>query len=182
MGELKVRFQHGSGGDPEGFRARCALLAEDLSDVPAELLRTAAAAWVREQPFLPTAADLTRLMRDELERRDKAAAGGSRDDRTDVQRAQAFCTERNAALTSPDHPRHRDGLEWFVDASGAARLRYRTDCDRGIVPIHPADVGARNAVLARMNATFRYDDGGRRRDLTAAEEDRRIASGGPAFD
>lgn len=178
VGELKVRFQHGSGGDPEGFRARTALLAEDLADVPAELLRVAAAAWVREHPFLPTAADLTRLMREELEQRDRASTPSKADTRTDDQRALAFCDERNAALATFDHPRRRDGIEWFVDGGGAARLRFVPRPAVRLASVHPGDVPARNASLQRSNATFRYDADGCPRDLTFAEEDARLAAGG----
>lgn len=170
-----MRFQHGSGGDPEGFRARCALLAEDLADVPADLLRTAAAAWVREQPFLPTAADLTRLMREELERRDREAAP-PQPPRPGFDPARSFCDLRNATIAASPDP-HRS-IEWFVDDTGEPKLRYRREPLPGVAPIHPDDVAARNRSLATARATFRYDVGGYPRDLTDDEEDHRRRAGG----
>lgn len=46
------------------------------------------------------------------------------------------------------------------------------------MPIHPDDVEKRNATLATKGATFRYDGGGYRRELTDAEEGHRRAAGG----
>lgn len=170
-----MRFQHGSGGDPDGFRARCALLAEDMADVPADLLRIAAAAWVREQPFLPTAADLTRLMRDELERRDREAAPRP-NPRPGFDPVRSYCDLRNTGLSANPNPNRI--IEWFVDDAGEAKLRYRPEQLAGIAPIHPDDVEKRNATLSIKGATFRYDVAGQRRDLTKAEEEHRLRAGG----
>lgn len=161
VGELKVRFQHGSGGDAEGFRARAALLAEDLADVPAALLRTAAATWVREQPFMPTAADLTRLMREELGRRDRQAEPINPPPGFDA--AEAFASTRNAALASD--PTARQDIEW-VAINGQAQLRYkaetrflhydRHDPDR----VAPDEVDHVNSGLRFVGAEFRFNRNG----------------------
>ena len=163
IGELKVRFQHGCANDPEGFKARCALLAEDLADAPPLLLRLAIAQWVRESPFLPTAADLTRIMRDELERRDRAAAPASPPPGYDW--AQSFCDQRNATIVSKRSATDDRQNEWFVDGSGNPQMR---SVQRAVVAqsrVDPCDVDRLNRALRKYGAPFRYNRAGYDFDL-----------------
>lgn len=165
MGGLKVRYQHGSGGDAEGFKARAALLAQDLADAPADLLRVAVAAWVRESPFMPTAADLTRLMREELDRRDEIARPHAPEPGHDP--AQAFCDQRNAAMESDPNPRARKDIEWVL-VGGSPQLQYKRKppYDRGNPDrCDPAAVARLNTGLQHVRASFRFNANGYPFDL-----------------
>ena len=168
IGELKVRFQHGCANDPEGYKARCGLLAEDMADAPPLLLRLAIAQWVRESPFLPTAADLTRIMREELERRDKAAAPAEPPPGYDW--AASFCNLRNAALERLPTDERRG--EWAV-VNGEPKLVpfHRDPPPPPIDRIDPSQVEIRNRALRKYGATFRYDRNGRDFDLKPGEPD-----------
>jgi len=161
MGELKIRYQHGSGGDVEGFKARLGFLATDLADVPPDLLRPAVATWVRESPFLPTAADLIRIMREALEARDKAATRPSPPPGYDP--AQAFGDQRNAIMASKAEGR-RD-IEWFVDTAGEPKLRSKHVAPPSIERVAPHDVDRLNRALRKFSAPFRYDRAGYDFDL-----------------
>ena len=174
IGELKVRFQHTCGGDPEGFKARCGFLAQDMADAPPLLLRMAIANWVREHPFLPTTADLTRLMREELLNRDRASAPpppGSLDSRTKLQQAQAFCDSRNPVERNKQH-KPCDHIEWFVNAHGDPALRFiPTTPAPAIGRVDPRDVDRLNRALRKYGAGFRYNRAGYDFDLTPGQAD-----------
>ncbi|WP_375381744.1 hypothetical protein [uncultured Sphingomonas sp.] len=167
IGELKVRFQHGSGGDPEGFRARCGFLAEDLADAPPLLLRLAIAQWVREQPFLPTAADLTRLMREELERRDRAASPASPPPGYDW--AQSFCDQRNADIIAKADP-HR-AMTWQV-MTGEPRLmeeREKRAPDADMIP--PAEIDTFNRNMRKFGCLMRCRPDGTTFEIAPGQSD-----------
>ncbi len=117
VGELKVRFQHTCGGDPEGFRARVGFLAEDLADSPPLLLRKATVEWVREHPFLPTASDLIGLMRGMLEARDQADQVLRT--KPGEEWEQAYCDQRNAKMAA--NPEGRQDVEWVM-VNGRSQL------------------------------------------------------------
>lgn len=187
VGELKVRFQHTSGGDPEGFKARAALLAEDLADAPAMLLRRAAVAWAREQPFFPTAADLVRTMREQLEAADHAAAKERAAPPPGYDPARAFCDQRNSDLRAGRRPAGPDGkprtdTEWHVMAGGECKLRYLQpgpydpgDPDR----CDPREVDRLNWGLRYGKAAFRFDRDGRPFGLAPGANDLTIPAAGP---
>ena len=155
MGELKIRYQHGSGGDVEGFKARLGFLATDLADVPPDLLRPAVATWVRESPFLPTAADLIRIMRETLEARDRAATPAAPPPGYDE--AQAFADQRNAMMVA--NPHGRQDIEWHVEA-GSPQLRYKRAGGDKVDRAAPADVPALNRALRKFAAPFRFTTDG----------------------
>lgn len=167
MGELKIRYQHGSGGDPEGFKARLGFLATDLADVPPDLLRLAVATWVRESPFLPTAADLIRIMREALEQRDKAATRPSPPPGYDP--SQAFCDQRNAIMAS--NVEGRRDVEWFVDKNGEPKLRSKHVAPASVERVARNEVERLNRALRKFSATFRYDRAGYDFDLPAGAID-----------
>jgi hypothetical protein len=63
VGELGLRFRPPVAADLEAHALRLKLLAEDVADLPAHLLEAAVTAWVRDNNFLPKAAELVALAR-----------------------------------------------------------------------------------------------------------------------
>lgn len=176
VADLGLRYRPSAAADLEAHATAIGLLTLDLADIPPDRLERAINAWVRRERWMPKASELIAICQ---EHQRAEIAGRSVDARSPAEQARAFAVERNAMLASK--PETRKDIEWFVDESGAAKLRFKATEPLGVVPIHPADVPTRNASLAKINATFRYDDHGRRRDLTDTEEDRRLANGGPVF-
>lgn len=167
VGELKVRFQHTSGGDPEGFQARVALLAEDLWDSPPMLLRRASVDWVREHPFLPTASDLIKLMREALEARDREAERPAPPPGYDW--AQSYCNQRNANMAS--NPEGRRDIEWVV-VGGAPQLVPRVLAEEATLERVAVDqVDRLNRGLRKFNAPFRYSPSGWPFDVAPGDPD-----------
>lgn len=66
VGELGLRYRPSAQTDLEAHAARIALLAVDLATIPANLLRRAVKRWVHESQYMPTAAELIRMAREEL--------------------------------------------------------------------------------------------------------------------
>ncbi|WP_419825158.1 hypothetical protein [Sphingomonas sp.] len=166
MAELKVRFQHTCGDDPEGFKARVGLLAEDLADAPPLILRRAVVEWVRTSPFLPTAADLIRLMREALEARDggprTAAPAG-------FNWMEHVAAKRNAEMAADPHA--RQGVAWVV-LDGSLQLRPcappppRPD-DR----LARTDVRDANRLMRKLGLLTRYHLDGSAFQLAKGEPD-----------
>jgi hypothetical protein len=123
--------------------------------------------WVREHPFLPTAADLIRIMRDALEERDRAAQPLRPAPGYDW--AQSQCDQRNARMA--DDPSGRRDVEW-VSVGGDPQLRPRGQ-DRTITVERVAidEVHRLNRGLRRFNAPFRYNAKGWPFDLRPGEPD-----------
>lgn len=176
VADLGLRYRPSVAADLEAHATAIGLLTLDLADIPPDRLERAINAWVRRERWMPKASELIAICQ---EHQRAEIAGRSVDPRSPAEQARAFASERNAMLASKAEA--RKDIEWFVDEGGAAKLRFKASGAVAVVPIHPADVPTHNASLGKINATFRYDDHGRRRDLTDAEEDRRLASGGPLF-
>ncbi|MEN2787974.1 hypothetical protein ACFOKI_16475 [Sphingomonas qilianensis] len=151
-----------------------ALLARDLADVPADRLERAITEWVRTERWMPKAADLVdicqRHQRDDLNLQPEV--------RGVTDEVAAFVDARNALLAHA--PKGRKDIEWFVDASGQAKLRYKgfesISPDR--VPVE--DVDRYNSALSKFGADFRWDCDGRMRLLKEDPEPDGRDNAGPA--
>lgn len=67
ISEVGLRYRPTSQADLQAHGASLALLADDLADMPVDLLRKAIAKHVVESPFLPKASDLVRLAKGFIE-------------------------------------------------------------------------------------------------------------------
>lgn len=90
-----------------------ALLAEDLADMPPDLLDAAIRRHVAMSPFMPRAAELIRLAAD-IDRAARLAPLA----RTGASYAHDLAAHYNAQ-------RARDDIEWVVDETGQVALRAR---------------------------------------------------------
>lgn len=105
IGELGLRYRPSSQADLEAHAEALKLLAQDLHDVPANLLEVAAKRWVRENRFMPKASELVALARGELE--------GRRSPDSVERQLQAHCDRLNAM------PWCRD--QWIVVGEAGSR-------------------------------------------------------------
>ncbi|RSV15665.1 hypothetical protein CA235_07365 [Sphingomonas sp. ABOLF] len=64
IGELGLRYRPSAQADLEAHAMALKLLTEDVADVPVSLLEKAAKLWVRENRFMPKAAELIALARE----------------------------------------------------------------------------------------------------------------------
>lgn len=83
--ELGLRYRPASPDLLESHQLKLAAMMVDLSDMPPARLEKAAAHWVRSSAFLPTAADLIRLVRNFVE---NGEGGGKRLDVASIRNAQ----------------------------------------------------------------------------------------------
>ncbi len=95
IGELGLRFRPSAQADLEAHALAIKLLTEDVADVPAHLLEAAAKRWVREQRFMPKAAELIALARGELSGEVAGTEAGLR-------RLQAHCDDLNRMIGGCD--------------------------------------------------------------------------------
>lgn len=89
IGELGLRYRPSAQTDLEAHAARIALLACDLATIPPHLLRRAVDRWVRESQYMPTAAELIRMAREEL-------VGDPTFQPASIQKLQEHCDKLNA--------------------------------------------------------------------------------------
>ena len=160
-----MRYRPAAAADLAAHGATLALLARDVCDLPYDRLERAIYAWVRSERWMPKAADLIAL----CQRHQAEDLGARAPGRSESSSVDTFADARNASLSS-DTSRRKD-IEWFVDASGEARLRYKQVepplQDR--VPL--ADVNRYNRALRKYGADFRWDRNGRMIDLLPGEPD-----------
>jgi hypothetical protein len=88
-----------------------ALLAEDLADLPPDLLDAAIRRHVAASPFMPRAAELIALAR-EIERAGRAAPP--------VRAGPSYAHDLAAHYNAR---RLREDIEWVVDAAGEVAIR-----------------------------------------------------------
>jgi hypothetical protein len=165
IGELGLRYRPAAAADLAAHGATLALLARDLCDLPYDRLEQAIHAWVRNERWMPKAADLIALCQ-----RHQAEEFGSRTARHgNNSSVDAFVDARNASLLSGAS--NRKDIEWFVDASGEAKFRYiqREAALPDRVPL--ADVDRYNRALRKYGADFRWDRNGRIIELLPGDPD-----------
>ena len=160
-----MRYRPAAAADLAAHGATLALLARDLCDLPYDRLENAIYAWVRSERWMPKAADLIAL----CQRHQAEELGALAQGRSEGGGVDTFVDARNASLSSGTSK--RTDIEWFVDASGEAKLRYKQVepplPDR--VPL--ADVDRYNRALRKYGADFRWDRNGRMIDLLPGEPD-----------
>ena len=144
ISRLGLRFRPTNQADLQAHAAMLALLAEDVADVPADLLQLAIQRHVSSSPFMPKAADLIRIAK-EID----AAARVAPLPRTGRSYAHDLAAQRNSLRT-------RDDVEWYVDHTGAVRLG---DISSGEMRIHqqtwqpkPGEIDVINAKVAEAIA------------------------------
>ena len=110
IGELGLRYRPSVQADLEAHAEALRLLAEDVSDVPANLLETASKRWVRDNRFMPKASELVALARSELSDTVRGTDAGDR-------QLQAHCDRLN---------RTNLGWAWAVVGESPNRRVERT--------------------------------------------------------
>lgn len=89
IGELGLRYRPTNAQDLEAHAERLRLLAEDVADIPVNLLEVAAKRWVRENHFMPKASELVDLARGHVTEQTRGTDYG-------LQQLQAHCDRLNA--------------------------------------------------------------------------------------
>ena len=110
IGELGLRYRPSAQADLEAHAEALRLLAEDVADVPSNLLEVASKRWVRENRFMPKASELVALARGELSDVVKGTEAGER-------QLQAHCDRLNAMSC---------GWHWYVAVEAPNRRIERT--------------------------------------------------------
>lgn len=111
ISRLGLRFRPTNQADLEAHAGMLALLAEDLADIPSDLLDKAISRHVTSSPYMPKAADLIRLAKNiDAESRVEPVK------RTGQSYAHDLAAQYNARCT-------RDDVEWYVDHAGAVAIR-----------------------------------------------------------
>jgi len=100
---LDVRFPPNNSTSEEDREAQVLLLASDVADIPAHLLRAAATEWVRTKAFMPKASELRNLA-------GQARKGEEPDERVEVGRRVAENYNQRLACETPDK-----GIRWVYD-------------------------------------------------------------------
>jgi hypothetical protein len=112
IGRLGLRYHPANSADLSSHQAMLVLLAEDVAMLPEDLLDKAIQRHVNTSPYMPKAADLTRLAREiELSRTTALP-------RTGKSYAHDLAASYNARGTRPD-------VEWFVNDAGEVKIRHR---------------------------------------------------------
>lgn len=88
------------------------LLADDLATIPADILEQAIQRHVASSPYMPKAADLTKLAREIVAGQSVAIPRGG------PSYAHDLAAARNAQM-------NREDIEWIVDSNGVMRLQDR---------------------------------------------------------
>jgi hypothetical protein len=165
IGELGLRYRPAAAADLAAHGATLALLARDLCDLPYDRLEHAIHVWVRSERWMPKAADLIAL----CQRHQAEELGARIQGRGASSGVDSFVDARNASLSSGTSK--RKDIEWFVDGSGEAKLRYiqREPVLPDRVPL--ADVDRYNRALRKYGADFRWDRNGRIIELLPGDPD-----------
>lgn len=144
IGRLGLRYRPTNAADLGAHAASLALLAEDVAEVPADLLERAIAEHVASSPWMPKAADLIRIAQD-IERETRAKLP----ERTGRSYAHDLVALYNGQRT-------RDDVEWYVDHTGAVKCG---DIHDGTMRIHqagwkpePGEIEEINARIAKLVA------------------------------
>jgi len=109
VAKLGLRYRPSAQADLEAHAGAIALLAQDLADMPADLLDRAINKHVLSSPYLPKASDLIAAARSFMTK------PGKRD-------AYAIAAAGNALLAKPDG---RRDIHWIVE-DGEAKLDWKT--------------------------------------------------------
>lgn len=110
IGRLGLRYHPTNSADLASHQAMLTLLCEDLATIPADVLEKAIQRHVATSPYMPKAADLTKLARDIVAGQSVSIPRGGESYAHDLAAA------RNAQMTRTD-------IEWIVDSNGQLRLQ-----------------------------------------------------------
>lgn len=125
MAKLGLRFRPTSATDLAAHTALLALLANDLADVPADLLNRAIEDWATRSPYMPKAFDLVQLAKSYLPKPQVVKEGP-----TDWEMLARRYNDRMGA-----DPEARRDVRWTASPTGILMqfdATYRTPMDRFI--------------------------------------------------
>ena len=112
VSRLGLRYRPTNAADLDAHAAMLALLAQDIADVPYDLLDRAVSRHVMQSPYMPKAADLVKLAKEiDDSRRPNLPNTGE----TYAHRLAASYNQRG---TRPD-------VEWHVNSAGEVKIRHR---------------------------------------------------------
>lgn len=111
VSRLGLRYRPTNAADLEAHAAMLALLAQDVADIPPDLLDKAIQRHVAQSPYMPKAADLVRLAKDiDGARRPNLPTDGP--------------TYAHRLAASYNAKRTRSDVEWYVNDAGEVKLRW----------------------------------------------------------
>lgn len=112
VSRLGLRYRPTNAADLDAHAAMLALLAQDLADIPYDLLDRAISRHVMISPYMPKAADLVKLAREIDDAR-----------RPNLPNEGATYAHRLAA--SYNQRGNRPDVEWYVNDNGEVKIRHR---------------------------------------------------------
>jgi len=166
IADLGLRYRPPGGStDLEAHASALALLTLDVADLPHDRLERAINTWVRSEKWMPKASELVALCQSQqrAEFEPRAATAAKHD------QATAFIDSRNAMMTS--EPTARKDIEWFADANGERKLRFKRVVAPPLGLINPRDVDRLNRALRKFGAPFRYNRAAYDFDLAVGASD-----------